>query len=35
MHSLQDNEPDSEFDLVLSDFDFWRAIIGLTVSFGQ
>ena len=28
--SLQDNEPDSEFDLALSDFDFWRGTVGVT-----
>ncbi len=28
--SLQDNEPDSEFDLGLSDFDFWRGTVGVT-----
>ena len=33
--SLQDNEPDSEFDLALSDFNFWRATVGLTIRFGQ
>jgi opacity protein-like surface antigen len=32
--SLQDNEPDDEFDLALSDFNFWRATIGLTFRFG-
>ena len=29
--SLQDNEPDSEFDLALSDFDFWRGTVGLLI----
>ena len=33
--SLQDNEPDDEFDLALSDFDFWRATVGLTIRFGR
>lgn len=33
--SLQDNEPDSEFDLALADFDFWRATVGLTFRFGK
>jgi hypothetical protein len=28
--SLQDNEPDNEFDLALSDFDFWRGTVGVT-----
>ena len=28
--SLQDNEPDDEFDLALSDFDFWRGTVGVT-----
>jgi opacity protein-like surface antigen len=28
--SLQDNEPDGEFDLGLSDFDFWRGTVGVT-----
>ena len=28
--SLQDNEPDDEFDLGLADFDFWRATVGVT-----
>jgi opacity protein-like surface antigen len=32
--SLQDNEPDNEFDLALSDFDFWRATVGVTFRFG-
>jgi opacity protein-like surface antigen len=32
--SLQDNEPDDEFDLALSNFDFWRATVGLTIRFG-
>ena len=34
--SLTDNEPgDDEFDLALSDFDFWRATVGLTIRFGN
>lgn len=33
--SLQDNQPDDEFDLALSDFDFWRATVGLTIRFGR
>lgn len=33
--SLSDNEPDDEFDLALSDFDFWRATVGLTIRFGN
>jgi opacity protein-like surface antigen len=28
--SLQDNEPDDEFDVGLSDFDFWRGTVGVT-----
>ena len=32
--SLQDDEPDDEVDLALSDFDFWRATVGLTIRFG-
>jgi opacity protein-like surface antigen len=28
--SLQDNEPDNEFDLGLSNFDFWRGTVGVT-----
>jgi hypothetical protein len=31
--SLQDNEPDDEFDLALSDFRFWRGTVGLTFRF--
>jgi len=31
--SLADDEPDDDFDLALSDFDFWRATVGLTVRF--
>jgi hypothetical protein len=33
--SLTDNEPDDEFDLALSDFDFWRATVGVTIRFGN
>jgi opacity protein-like surface antigen len=33
--SLQDNEPDDEFDVALSDFRFWRASIGATFRFGS
>jgi len=33
--SLTDNQPDDEFDLAFSDFDFWRATIGLTIRFGN
>jgi opacity protein-like surface antigen len=33
--SLQDNEPDDEFDLALTDFDFWRATVGVTFRFGN
>lgn len=33
--SLQDNEPDDDVDLALSDFDFWRATVGVTFRFGQ
>ena len=32
--SLQDNESDNDLDLGLSDFDFWRATVGLTIRFG-
>lgn len=32
--SLQDNEPDDEFDLALSDFRFWRWSVGATFRFG-
>ena len=28
--SFQDNEPDDEFDLALSSFDFWRGTVGVT-----
>ena len=33
--SLQDDEPDDEFDIALSDFDFWRATVGITFRFGN
>jgi opacity protein-like surface antigen len=33
--SLEDEQPAESFDIALSDFDFWRATIGLTVRFGQ
>jgi opacity protein-like surface antigen len=33
--SLQDDEPDDEFDVALSDFDFWRASVGVTFRFGN
>ena len=33
--SLQDDEPDDEFDIALSDFDFWRASVGVTFRFGN
>jgi opacity protein-like surface antigen len=29
LRSLEDNEPDNEFDLGLSDFDFWRGTVGV------
>jgi opacity protein-like surface antigen len=32
--SLQDNEPDDEFDLAVADFNFWRATVGVTFRFG-
>jgi opacity protein-like surface antigen len=32
--SLQDNEPDDDLDLGLSDFHFWRGTIGITFRFG-
>jgi opacity protein-like surface antigen len=31
--SLQDNEPDDEFDVALSDFRFWRGTVGVTFRF--
>jgi opacity protein-like surface antigen len=33
--SLQDNEPDDEFDLAVAEFSFWRATAGLTFRFGN
>ena len=33
--SLEDNEPDDEFDLAIADFNFWRATVGLTFRFGN
>jgi opacity protein-like surface antigen len=32
--SLSDNQPDDDLDLGLSDFDFWRATVGVTFRFG-
>ena len=32
--SLADNEPDNEFDIALSDFDFWRGSVGVTFRWG-
>jgi hypothetical protein len=32
--SLQDNEPDDDFDVSLSDFRFWRGSVGVTFRFG-
>lgn len=32
--SLSDDDPTDDLDLALSDFDFWRATVGLTVRFG-
>lgn len=31
--SLQDPEPDNEFDIATGNFDFWRATVGLTFRF--
>jgi opacity protein-like surface antigen len=31
--SLQDNQPDDDFDLSLSDFHFWRGTVGVTFRF--
>ena len=31
--SLQDNEPDGEFDLSIGSFQFWRGTVGLVFSF--
>ncbi len=33
--SLADDEPDDDLDLGLSDFQFWRATIGVTIRFGN
>jgi opacity protein-like surface antigen len=33
--SLEDNEPDDEFDVALSDFRFWRWTVGATFRFGN
>lgn len=33
--SLQDGEPDGDFDVSLSDFRFWRGTIGLVFRFGS
>jgi opacity protein-like surface antigen len=35
LRSLQDNEPDGDLDVGLSDFDFWRATVGVTLRFGN
>ena len=32
--SLQDTEPGDDLDLEISDFDFWRASVGVTFRFG-
>jgi opacity protein-like surface antigen len=32
--SLQDNEPDDEFDVALADFRYWRGSVGVTFRFG-
>jgi len=32
--TLSETEADDAFDLALSDFDFWRATVGLTIRFG-
>jgi opacity protein-like surface antigen len=32
--SLQDNEPDDELDIAVSDFRFWRGTVGVTFRFG-
>ena len=31
--SLQDNEPDDEFDVAFGDFRFWRGTAGITIRF--
>ena len=33
--SLQDNAPEGDLDLGLSDFDFWRGTVGVTFRFGR
>lgn len=33
--SLEDDEPDDDFDVSLSDFSFWRATVGVTFRFGN
>jgi hypothetical protein len=33
--SLRDDEPDDEVDISLSDFNFWRATLGVTFRFGS
>jgi opacity protein-like surface antigen len=33
--SFADEQPDDEFDLAISDFDFWRATVGVTFRFGN
>jgi opacity protein-like surface antigen len=33
--SFNDDQPDGDFDLAISDFDFWRATAGVTFRFGQ
>jgi opacity protein-like surface antigen len=33
--SLTDDEPDDELDLRLTDFQFWRATVGVTIRFGN
>jgi hypothetical protein len=33
--SLQDDEPDGDLDIALSDFNFWRGSIGVTFRFGN
>ena len=35
LRSLQDNEPDGNLDVGLSDFEFWRATVGVTFRFGN
>lgn len=33
--SMSDDEPGDDFDLAISDFDFWRATAGVTFRFGN